>query len=153
MELESHPLDTGDRRQLIQERMGLGMCNITKCCTEVCPEHIKITDNGIIPLKERVVDAKYDPVAWLGRKMLGRKVAPVPPPPAGPSPIHHSIPITPITALRLEGPIGSGSQSQVLSTSSGSGSSVPPTVPGATPADGYWGPPEEDAKAEDGGAQ
>ena len=86
MELESHPLDTNDRRQLIQERMGLGKCNITKCCTEVCPEHIKITDNGIIPLKERVVDAKYDPVAWLGRKILGRKVAPVPPTAATPSP-------------------------------------------------------------------
>jgi succinate dehydrogenase / fumarate reductase iron-sulfur subunit len=61
-----HPLDTNDRRQLLQEEQGLGKCNITKCCTEVCPEHIKITDNAIIPLKERVVDAKYDPVAWLG---------------------------------------------------------------------------------------
>jgi succinate dehydrogenase / fumarate reductase iron-sulfur subunit len=38
----------------------------------VCPEHIKITDNGIIPMKERVVDARYDPVAWLGRKIMGR---------------------------------------------------------------------------------
>ncbi|MCL4413648.1 MAG: succinate dehydrogenase/fumarate reductase iron-sulfur subunit [Actinobacteria bacterium] len=72
MELESHPLDTNDRRALLRERMGLGMCNITKCCTEVCPEHIKITDNAIIPLKERVVDASYDPVAWLGRKILRR---------------------------------------------------------------------------------
>ncbi len=72
MELESHPLDTGDRRELLRQDMGLGMCNITKCCTEVCPEHIKITDNGIIPLKERVVDASYDPVAWLGRKILRR---------------------------------------------------------------------------------
>ena len=72
MELESHPLDTNDRRELLRERMGIGMCNITKCCTEVCPEHIKITDNAIIPLKERVVDASYDPVAWLGRKILRR---------------------------------------------------------------------------------
>ena len=72
MELESHPLDTNDRRELLRQRMGLGMCNITKCCTEVCPEHIKITDNAIIPLKERVVDAAYDPVAWLGRKILRR---------------------------------------------------------------------------------
>ena len=54
--------------------MGLGLCNITKCCTEVCPEHIKITDNAIIPLKERVVGASYDPVAWLGRVVLRRKV-------------------------------------------------------------------------------
>jgi succinate dehydrogenase / fumarate reductase, iron-sulfur subunit len=52
--------------------MGLGYCNITKCCTEVCPEHIHITDNAIIPLKERIVDADYDPVAWLGRKIRRR---------------------------------------------------------------------------------
>jgi succinate dehydrogenase / fumarate reductase iron-sulfur subunit len=68
-ELEMHPLDTNDRRELAHDRAGLGMCNITKCCTEVCPEHIKITDNAIIPMKERVVDARYDPVAWLGRKI------------------------------------------------------------------------------------
>ena len=68
-ELEMHPLDVNDRRELLQQEQGLGKCNITKCCTEVCPEHIKITDNAIIPLKERVVDASYDPVAWLGRKI------------------------------------------------------------------------------------
>src|SRR5438067_1881562 len=51
---------------------GLGYCNITKCCTEVCPEHIKITDNAIIPMKERVVDRRYDPLVWLGRKILRR---------------------------------------------------------------------------------
>jgi succinate dehydrogenase / fumarate reductase, iron-sulfur subunit len=71
-ELEMHPLDTNDRRELARQQMGIGLCNITKCCTEVCPEHIKITDNGIIPMKERVVDASYDPVAWLGRKILRR---------------------------------------------------------------------------------
>jgi succinate dehydrogenase / fumarate reductase, iron-sulfur subunit len=71
-ELEMHPLDVNDRRELLQQEMGLGKCNITKCCTEVCPEHIKITDNAIIPLKERVVDAQYDPVAWLGRKIRRR---------------------------------------------------------------------------------
>ena len=72
-ELEMHPLDTNDRRELAREHLGLGLCNITKCCTEVCPEHIKITDNAIIPMKERVVDAAYDPVAWLGRKILRRR--------------------------------------------------------------------------------
>ena len=72
-ELEMHPLDTNDRRDLVREEMGLGYCNITKCCTEVCPEHIKITDNAIIPLKERVVDAHYDPIAWLGRKIRRRE--------------------------------------------------------------------------------
>jgi succinate dehydrogenase / fumarate reductase iron-sulfur subunit len=68
-ELDMHPLDTHDRRQLAQEAAGLGMCNITKCCTEVCPEGIHITDNGIIPMKERVVDRKYDPLVWLGSKI------------------------------------------------------------------------------------
>ncbi len=71
-ELEMHPLDTLDRRAYVRERMGVGYCNITKCCTEVCPEGIHITDNAIIPLKERIVDSRYDPVAWLGRKILGR---------------------------------------------------------------------------------
>ena len=65
-ELDMHPLDTNDRRELAQGAAGIGMCNITKCCTEVCPEGIKITDNAIIPMKERVVDKKYDPLVWLG---------------------------------------------------------------------------------------
>jgi len=68
-ELEMHPLDTNDRRELLRAQAGVGYCNITKCCTDVCPEHIKITDNGIIPLKERVVDASYDPIAALGRRL------------------------------------------------------------------------------------
>jgi succinate dehydrogenase / fumarate reductase iron-sulfur subunit len=68
-ELEMHPLDTSDRRELLRRRMGLGLCNITKCCTEVCPEDIHITDNAIIPLKERVADQSYDPVRWLARKL------------------------------------------------------------------------------------
>ncbi|MCU1490447.1 MAG: succinate dehydrogenase/fumarate reductase iron-sulfur subunit [Acidimicrobiaceae bacterium] len=72
-ELEMHPLDVLDRRRYISEQMGIGMCNITKCCTEVCPEGIHITDNAIIPLKERVVDVRYDPVLWLGRKLFGRR--------------------------------------------------------------------------------
>jgi len=72
-ELEMHPLDTLDRRESAQEQHGLGFCNITKCCTEVCPEHIKITDNALIPMKERVVDRKYDPVVWLGSKIFRRK--------------------------------------------------------------------------------
>ncbi len=74
-ELEMHPLDATDRRELLQEEQGLNKCNITKCCTEVCPEHIKITDNAIIPLKERVVDAHYDPLAWLGRTIRRKKKA------------------------------------------------------------------------------
>ena len=61
--LEMHPLDTNDRMEFIKQKAGLGLCNITKCCTEVCPEHIHITDNAIIPLKERVVDRYYDPIA------------------------------------------------------------------------------------------
>jgi succinate dehydrogenase iron-sulfur subunit len=73
--LEMHPLDTNDRLGLIKEKAGLGLCNITKCCTEVCPEHIRITDNAIIPLKERVVTEYYDPVAWLLRKVRGKSRA------------------------------------------------------------------------------
>jgi len=72
-ELEMHPLDTGTRTGLVKEFAGIGLCNITKCCTEVCPEHIRITDNAIIPLKERVVDEHYDPVVWLLRKVLGKR--------------------------------------------------------------------------------
>ncbi len=64
--LDMHPLDTEDRLAELKDRDGLGYCNITKCCTVVCPEHITITDNAIIPLKERVADRYYDPV----RKVL-----------------------------------------------------------------------------------
>jgi len=71
-ELEMHPLDTVDRLPVLREQGGLGYCNITKCCTEVCPESIHITDNAIIPLKERVVDRYYDPVTWLGHKIRRR---------------------------------------------------------------------------------
>ena len=71
--LEMHPLDTGDRVAAIKEEHGIGYCNITKCCTKVCPEHIHITDNAIIPLKERVVDEYYDPVQKLVRLIWPRK--------------------------------------------------------------------------------
>jgi succinate dehydrogenase / fumarate reductase iron-sulfur subunit len=64
--LEMHPLDVEDRRQDLRREHGIGLCNITKCCTKVCPEEIAITDNAIIPLKERVADQAYDPV----RKLL-----------------------------------------------------------------------------------
>ncbi|NEA32169.1 succinate dehydrogenase/fumarate reductase iron-sulfur subunit [Streptomyces sp. SID13031] len=71
-ELDMHPLDSADRQKAAQEEHGLGFCNITKCCTEVCPEHIKITDNALIPMKERVADRKYDPIVWLGNKIRRR---------------------------------------------------------------------------------
>ena len=64
-----HPLDTVDRTALLKDEAGIGLCNITKCCTEVCPEGIHITDNAIIPLKERVVDRYYDPLPALGRRL------------------------------------------------------------------------------------
>ncbi|MGH7639555.1 MAG: succinate dehydrogenase/fumarate reductase iron-sulfur subunit [Candidatus Dormibacteria bacterium] len=60
--LEMHPKDVGNRLPQLHGEAGLALCNITKCCTEVCPEHIKITDNAIIPLKERVADQHWDPV-------------------------------------------------------------------------------------------
>jgi succinate dehydrogenase / fumarate reductase iron-sulfur subunit len=71
-ELERHPLDVADRRVEAQDKHGLGFCNITKCCSEVCPEGIHITDNALIPLKERVADKRYDPVVWLGNKLFRR---------------------------------------------------------------------------------
>jgi succinate dehydrogenase / fumarate reductase iron-sulfur subunit len=74
--LEMHPLDTRDRTEFAREQAGVGLCNITKCCTEVCPEHIHITDNGIIPMKERMADG-FDPIVWIVRKIRGhRKAAP-----------------------------------------------------------------------------
>ncbi|MFD7025491.1 succinate dehydrogenase/fumarate reductase iron-sulfur subunit [Promicromonospora sukumoe] len=72
-ELEMHPLDVADRVPAAQEEHGLGRCNITKCCTEVCPEGIKITDNALIPMKERVADRRYDPLVWLGRTISRRR--------------------------------------------------------------------------------
>jgi succinate dehydrogenase / fumarate reductase iron-sulfur subunit len=71
--LEMHPLDTEDRMRDLKEEHAIGYCNITKCCTTVCPEHITITDNAIIPLKERVVDSFYDPVVKFVRLLRGKR--------------------------------------------------------------------------------
>ena len=71
--LEMHPLDTEDRLEDLKRNDGIGYCNITKCCTKVCPEHITITDNAIIPLKERVVDEFYDPLTRLFRIFKPKK--------------------------------------------------------------------------------
>ncbi|HEY4348963.1 MAG TPA: succinate dehydrogenase/fumarate reductase iron-sulfur subunit [Gaiellaceae bacterium] len=73
--LEMHPLDNVDRTDLLTGPAGLGLCNITKCCTEVCPEGIHITDNAIIPLKERVADRRYDPLMSLARRIRERRNA------------------------------------------------------------------------------
>jgi len=70
-ELEMHPLDIEDRKEMLREAAGLGYCNITKCCTDVCPEEIHITDNAIIPLKERVADTYFDPLQWVTKKIKG----------------------------------------------------------------------------------
>ena len=75
-ELDMHPLDAADeegvdRKRAAQDEHGLGFCNITKCCTEVCPEHIEITDNALIPMKERVVDLRFDPLTRLFRRNRG----------------------------------------------------------------------------------
>jgi len=71
-QLEMHPLDILDRTEELKESHGIGYCNITKCCTKVCPENITITDNAIIPLKERVIDRHYDPLGKLVRLMRGK---------------------------------------------------------------------------------
>ncbi|AEJ41513.1 succinate dehydrogenase and fumarate reductase iron-sulfur protein [Sulfobacillus acidophilus TPY] len=71
-EFEMHPLDGEDRVPLLAHEAGVNMCNVTKCCTEVCPQHIRITDNAIIPLKERVADRYYDPIKILFRRLSGK---------------------------------------------------------------------------------
>jgi succinate dehydrogenase / fumarate reductase iron-sulfur subunit len=67
--LEMHPLDVADRTAALHQEQGIGLCNITKCCTKVCPEGITITDNAIIPLKERVADRRWDPLGMLMRAL------------------------------------------------------------------------------------
>jgi succinate dehydrogenase / fumarate reductase, iron-sulfur subunit len=74
--LEMHPLDTEDRVPELRKEFGIGYCNITKCCTKVCPEHITITDNAIIPLKERVIDEFFDPIGKLVKIYSRRKTRP-----------------------------------------------------------------------------
>ena len=71
--LEMHPLDAASRTAFLKQEGGIGFCNITKCCTEVCPESIAITDNAIIPMKERVVDEFYDPIRLLWRRIAARQ--------------------------------------------------------------------------------
>jgi len=78
--LEMHPLDTENRIPHIKDDFGIGYCNITKCCTEVCPAGIKITDNAIIPLKERVVTEFYDPLAIVARRLGIKEKLPKPSP-------------------------------------------------------------------------
>ncbi len=78
--LEMHPVDAADRLDATWDEGGIGMCNITKCCTEVCPEHITITDNAIIPLKERIAGERFDPIGMIWKKVTGKsgKVAKLP---------------------------------------------------------------------------
>jgi succinate dehydrogenase / fumarate reductase, iron-sulfur subunit len=71
--LEMHPMDTCSRTELLRGAGGIGYCNITKCCEEVCPEHIHLTDNAIIPLKERVADEYWDPIRFVIRKLSGKQ--------------------------------------------------------------------------------
>ena len=74
--LEMHPKDTLNRSPSLHAEAGIGLCNVTKCCTEVCPEHIHITDNAIIPLKERMADRYCDPIRWIGRLRWPRSPKP-----------------------------------------------------------------------------
>ncbi|MBT5391159.1 MAG: succinate dehydrogenase/fumarate reductase iron-sulfur subunit [Euryarchaeota archaeon] len=71
---EMHPMDEEDRIPEVKDEFGIGYCNITKCCTDVCPAGINITDNAIIPLKERVVDRYYDPIKRIWRTLTRQKV-------------------------------------------------------------------------------
>jgi succinate dehydrogenase / fumarate reductase iron-sulfur subunit len=71
-DVQTHPADTAGWWEIAQDDFGLGYCHITRCCPEVCPAHIKITGNALIPLKERVAGRKYVPLAWLGSKVTRR---------------------------------------------------------------------------------
>ena len=69
--LRFHPEDTVDRTEWLEEDGGgVGYCNVTHCCSDVCPEDIEITDNAIIPQKEQVVSS-HDPLVRLKRKLFG----------------------------------------------------------------------------------
>jgi succinate dehydrogenase / fumarate reductase, iron-sulfur subunit len=122
--LEMHPIDQGDRRRYLKDVGGVGYCNITKCCTEVCPEHIKITDNSIIPLKERVADEFYDPVMWAWRKLRGRDDAPK----YDPLPM---LPNVPLGAASAPAPAAAGAGEQPVPTAA---TLADAPMAGATPA-------------------
>lgn len=70
--LDYHPMDKGDRLAYLRDQAGIELCNVTRCCTDVCPEHIQITDNAIIPAKERLVDRYSDPLKQLVRRLFHR---------------------------------------------------------------------------------
>ncbi len=152
-ELEMHPLDTTDRRELLQRELGLNKCNITKCCTEVCPEHIKITDNAIIPLKERVVDAAYDPIAWLGRKIRRRTKASAAEaaslaPATGPAAVQPGLAVTGIPLPdRVLAPVGSATPAPSEPGSSSSSSSSSSSGDGSGDGDGSSGDDGQDGAA------
>jgi len=114
-ELDMHPLDILDRRRMLQDSQGLGYCNVTKCCTEVCAAGIHITDNAIIAMKERVVDLKYDPVflgLHIGRRKDREPVDAVDRP--EPSPIRRPEPVsvTPKVAVATGHPVTSRAPAQ-----------------------------------------
>ena len=125
-ELDMHPLDTVDRKGMLQEEQGLGLCNITKCCTEVCPEHIKITDNAIIPMKERVVDVRFDP--W-GKVMRSRREAAQPRTPAGRS---HNAPAATGTAAPARTVLRTPAEATAVAVAKPAAAKTP--VPAKTPA-------------------
>jgi succinate dehydrogenase / fumarate reductase iron-sulfur subunit len=158
-ELDMHPLDARtDRKEYAQAEMGMGYCNITKCCTEVCPEHIKITDNAIIPMKERVVDRRYDPLVWLGRKIFRRDQLEDG---QGPAAARQQPDGSRATTNRADGPVGArafaatgGSDGAV--GGGGSGNMAPSNTEGITGAAGGIGaggsvrPPQPPAIGPDG---
>jgi succinate dehydrogenase / fumarate reductase, iron-sulfur subunit len=131
--LELHPADQADRRAYLKEDAGIGYCNITKCCTEVCPEHIKITDNAIIPLKERVADAYYDPIQWAWRKLTGRRVG---------SAAGVELPVLP----RGDGPIESPAEGLTGSPADPLGQSPAAGAPGASSGSSSGGAAESPAE-------
>ncbi len=146
-ELDMHPLDQLDRRKQAQEEHGLGFCNITKCCTEVCPEGIHITDNALIPMKERVVDRKYDPLVWLGSK-IGRRDALPETAPAPRTPARTREPVPAAQRAETEAMASAGAMNVSEFTSELQGALSPfgegPEYPVSTESLGYHHPRPED---------
>ncbi len=55
--LDTHPMNSLDRTKLVRDE-GIANCNVSGCCTDNCPQEIKITDNANIPMKERSISEK-----------------------------------------------------------------------------------------------
>lgn len=74
--LTYHPKDVLDRSALLDGEGYVELCNVTRCCSSVCPQDINITQDAIIPHKERgVAGDETDPVMRAGKHLRETKQA------------------------------------------------------------------------------